>query len=227
MFLFGPFRLVPAQHLLLGGDVRVRLSSPTCVILTALVERAGELLTRQELMGRAWPQTPVDEANLQVQIVTLRRVLGEGQQGRRYIATVGGRGYQFVAPVERKSLQTGLASPEHSVHVAHNIPVALTRPIGRSATTRALVEQMSRARLLTVTGPGGIGKTTVALDVARAVVEAARHDVWFVDLSTLSNADVVLQAVAHAVGLAAQLKMDPSRIVPERPFTIKWSLLTQ
>ncbi|MBN3761536.1 winged helix-turn-helix domain-containing protein [Burkholderia sp. Ac-20365] len=204
VFLFGPFRLVPAQHLLLSGDVRVPLGSRTFEILTALVERAGETLTWQELMRRAWPETPVDEANLKVQIATLRSVLEEGQQGQRYIATVAGRVYQFVAPVERQPLQTGATSPEHSVHVAHNISAALARPVGRSATTRALMEQMLRVRMLTVTGPGGIGKTTVARDVARAVVEAARHDVWFVDLSTLSNADVVPQAIANAVGLAAQ-----------------------
>ncbi|WP_109476296.1 winged helix-turn-helix domain-containing protein [Paraburkholderia sp. C35] len=204
VFLFGPFRLVPAQHLLLNGDVRVPLDSRTFEILIALVEHAGEPLTWQALMSRAWPETPVDEANLKVQMATLRRVLDEGEDGQRYIATIGEKGYQFVAPLERRALPIEETSAEHSVHVAHNIPAALARPIGRSATTRALTEQMARVRLLTVTGPGGIGKTTVALDVARAMVEAARHDVWFVDLSTLSNADVVPQAVANAVGLAAQ-----------------------
>src|ERR1700738_4559781 len=96
---FGPFRLLAAQRLLLEGDTPVRLGSRAFDSLTALVERAGEVVGKEELIARAWPQTFVEEANLKIQVSALRRALGDGQDGRRYVVTVPGRGYNFVAPV--------------------------------------------------------------------------------------------------------------------------------
>ena len=88
---FGPFRLVAAQRLLLEGDKPVRLGSRAFDILTALVERAGEVVGKVELIARAWPATYVEEANLKIQVSALRRALGDGQGGNRYVATVVGR----------------------------------------------------------------------------------------------------------------------------------------
>ena len=96
---FGPFRLLAEQRLLLEGDKPVRLGNRAFDILTALVERGGEVVGKEELMARAWPQTFVEEANLKIQVSSLRRALGDGQGGNRYIVTVVGRGYNFVAPV--------------------------------------------------------------------------------------------------------------------------------
>src|SRR6202790_2529543 len=100
MVALGPFRLFPAQRLLLEGEAPVRLGSRALEILTALVERAGELVTKSELMARVWPDTIVDESNLKVHVSALRRALGDGQPGRRYLTNVPGRGYRFVAPVD-------------------------------------------------------------------------------------------------------------------------------
>src|SRR5438477_12538624 len=99
---FGPFRLLPARRLLVEGDTPVRLGSRAFDILAALVERSGEAVSKQELIARAWPQTFVEEANLKMQVSALRRALGDGQGGHRYVATVPGRGYNFVAPVSRE-----------------------------------------------------------------------------------------------------------------------------
>src|SRR6201994_3588379 len=96
---FGPFRLLAAQRLLLEDDKPVRLGSRAFDILTALVERAGEVVGREELIARAWPATFVEEANLKIQVSALRRALGDGQGGHRYVVTVPGRGYNFVAPI--------------------------------------------------------------------------------------------------------------------------------
>src|ERR1700730_12208908 len=96
---FGPFRLLSAQRLLLEGEKPVRLGSRAFDILAALVERAGEVVGKQELITRAWPKTLVEEANLKIQVSALRRALGDGQGGHRYVVTVPGRGYNFVAPV--------------------------------------------------------------------------------------------------------------------------------
>src|SRR5271166_735952 len=95
---FGPFRLLPAQRLLLEGDKPVRLGSRALDMLIALVEHPGEVVGRDELMARVWPNTHVDEGNLKFQVSALRRTLGGGN---RYLLNVPGRGYSFVAPVTR------------------------------------------------------------------------------------------------------------------------------
>jgi len=98
-FAFGPFLLLPSQRLLLEGDSRVHIGSRAFDILTMLVERAGEVVGKDELIARVWPKVFVDDGNLKVQVSMLRRALGEGRPGRRYIVAIPGRGYNFVAPV--------------------------------------------------------------------------------------------------------------------------------
>src|ERR1700686_2622160 len=90
---FGPFRLLAAQRLLLDSDGPVRLGSRVFDVLAALVERAGEVVGKEELIARAWPQAFVEEANLKIQVSALRRALGDGQGDSRYVITVAGRGY--------------------------------------------------------------------------------------------------------------------------------------
>src|SRR3954452_19520301 len=123
---FGPFRLIPAQRLLLEGDQPVRLGSRAFDILATLVERPGEVIGKDELKSRIWPKTFVEDANLKIQVSALRRALGDGQGGRRYIATIPGRGYNFVAPVRVEKPQ---APPPATIAsaAAHNLPFAATR----------------------------------------------------------------------------------------------------
>ena len=203
-YLFGSFRLIPSQQILLDDGLRVSIGSRALDLLTALVERGGELLTKQELMARAWPRTVVEESNLKVHIAALRKALKEGPQDQRFVATVVGRGYQFVAPVEREIVVGPISPVETHARASHNIPAALVHPVGRSACIVDLVARLSHVRLLTITGPGGIGKTTVALAVAREMFEAGQCDVWFVNLSDLSDANDIPQAMASAMGLTAR-----------------------
>jgi DNA-binding winged helix-turn-helix (wHTH) protein len=98
--LFGPFRLLPTQFLLLEGDKPVHLGSRALEILIVLLERPGELVSKQELMGRVWPNISVEPANLTVHMSALRRALRDGRDGNRFIINVPGRGYSFVASVE-------------------------------------------------------------------------------------------------------------------------------
>ncbi|MEX3842901.1 winged helix-turn-helix domain-containing protein [Paraburkholderia sp. BR10882] len=200
-YQFGSFHLIPSQNTLLDGATRVLIGGRALDLLTALVERRGELITKQELMARAWPKNVVEEGNLKVNIAALRKALGDAPQGQRFIATVVGRGYQFVAPVERETLSGAVTPTQTRPQVSHNIPAALIRPIGRAKTIHDLLKRLSRVRLLTVAGPGGIGKTTVALAVARELVALGEHDVWFVNLSRLSDARFVPHAVASTIGL--------------------------
>jgi DNA-binding winged helix-turn-helix (wHTH) protein len=96
---FGPFRLLPKQFLLLEGDKRVPLGSRALEILTVLLERRGELVSKQELMARVWPNIFVEPTNLTVHISVLRRTLRDGRDGNRFIINIPGRGYSFVASV--------------------------------------------------------------------------------------------------------------------------------
>src|SRR3984957_15400993 len=200
-FAFGPFRLLAAQRLLLEGDAPVRLGSRAFDILAILVERAGEVVAKEELVDRAWPQTFVEDANLKMQVSALRRALGDGQGDHRYIATVVGRGYNFVAPIRRE--EPSLASPSPTVAPAalYNLPFATTRMIGREEIATTLVTQLSHQRLVTVVGPGGIGKTTVGLGVAERMIGVYEHGVWLVDLAPLRDPGLVPSAVATVLGL--------------------------
>src|SRR6266478_5585270 len=108
---FGPYRLLAAQRLLLERDKPVRLGSRAFDVLAALVERAGEVVAKEQLIARAWPQTFVEESNLKIQVSALRRALGDGQGGNRYVLTVPGRGYNFVAPVRREEISGAARRP--------------------------------------------------------------------------------------------------------------------
>src|SRR6266446_3932341 len=195
---FGPYRLLPMQRLLLEGDQPVRLGSRAFDILATLLERAGEVVGKEELIARAWPKTFVEDANLKIQISALRRALGDGQDGNRYIATIPGRGYNFVAPVRFEKLARAATIASAA---AHNLPLAMTRMIGREEVVATLVSRLSRERVLTIVGPGGIGKTTVALAVAERMIADYEHGVWLVDLSPLGDPRLVPNAVATVLGL--------------------------
>lgn len=218
-YVFGTFRLIPSQQLLLNGDSRVSLGGRALAVLTALVERRGELLSKQELMAWAWPETVVEENNLKVHIGALRRALGERPNDQRFVATVAGRGYRFVAPVEREK-PFSTSQPERSQRkTSHNIGPALVRAIGRSEAISEALDRLSRIQFLTITGPGGVGKTAVALAVAHETLEAGARDVWLVDLSALSDARLIAKAIADALGLA--VRADDMHCAIRRHFQLK------
>ena len=201
---FGPFRLVGARRLLLEGDKPVRLGSRAFDILAALVERAGEVVGKEELVARAWPQTFVEESNLKIQVSALRRVLGDGQNGQRYIVTVTGQGYNFVAPVRIEKPSSIPAPPAGASAAPHNLPFAVARMIGREEASAALLSRLSRERLVTIVGPGGIGKTTLALAVAERMIASYEHGVWLADLASLADPRLVPQAIAYYRALSEQ-----------------------
>jgi len=195
---FGPFRLLPAQRLLLEGDKPVRLGSRALDILIALDERPGELVGKDELVTRIWPNTVVEESNLKFQISALRPTLGDGN---RYLINVPGRGYCFAEPVTHA--EEARSPPPESIATSrpHNLPVGLTGLIGRAETVDRLTQQVLQQRLLTIVGPGGIGKTSVALAVADRLLAAHIDGVWLVDLSPLSDPRLVPSTLAAVLAL--------------------------
>jgi predicted ATPase/DNA-binding winged helix-turn-helix (wHTH) protein len=197
---FGPFRLLAAQRRLLEGDKPVRLGSRAFDILAALVERAGEVVGKEELIARVWPQTFVEESNLKIQVSALRRALGDGHAANRFIVTVPGRGYSFVAPVSRDEAVPAPRSTMAPIGM-NNLPHAVTRVIGRDEAAAALVARFLPQRLVTIVGPGGIGKTTVALVVAERMIADYEGGVWLVDLAPLGDPRLVPSTVATVLGL--------------------------
>ena len=197
---FGPFRLLPARQILFEAEKPVRLGSRAFDILVALVERPGEVISKEELVARAWPDTFVGEANLRVHISALRRSLGDGRGAIRYVANIPGRGYRFVAPISLVQSTALTASP--STHKpAHNLPAHLTRMVGRSDLASTLTAQLPQRRFITLVGPGGIGKTTLALAIADELLRSYRDGVRFVDLAPLTNPQLVPSALAAVLGL--------------------------
>ena len=198
---FGPFCLIPKQRLLLESDRTVRLGDRALDLLIALVERRGELVGKRELMKLVWPDTVVIDANLTVHLSALRRALGEGQKGSRYILNVPGRGYRFIAPItfadELRSEEPRLAPSAN----LHNLPAQLTRLIGRAEVVGDLVQLLLSDRLLTIVGPGGIGKTAVALEIAERLAPAYEHGVWLIDLAPIADPRLVPTALASVFGL--------------------------
>ena len=209
---FGPFRLVPTQRLLLEDDNPVRVGSRALDILTALVERPGELVGKDELMARVWRGTVVEEGNLKFQVGALRRALGDGRGGRRYIATSAGQGYRFVAPVSVAQAPAAAPLPAAPTRQNDNLPQQLTGLIGRAGTVSTLAARLPRQRLITLVGPGGIGKTTVALAVAEALITAYQHGVWLIDQAPLGDPRLVPSALAAVLGLEIPLRQSASRL---------------
>src|SRR3984893_15236528 len=138
-FVFGSFRLIPAQRMLLDDGKPLRLGSRALDILVTLVGSAGDTIHKDQLIARTWPDTVVDEGALRVHVAALRKALGDGRAGKRYIANIPGRGYSFIAPVSCEQRQPAIA-PTNGTAVRGNLPAPLTRIVGRSATAIALLD---------------------------------------------------------------------------------------
>ena len=146
-------------------------------ILLILLAHAGEVVSKQQLMVGVWPDSVVEDINLRVHMAALRKALGDGQNGQRYIVTVAQRGYSFVAPFVLDSIEAtpAVAAPRH------NLPLRRTRMIGRQPLIDHLITQLPRRRCITLVGPGGIGKTTVALRVAEQLLTSiATASAWWI-----------------------------------------------
>jgi len=203
---FGDFRLVPRQRLLLDNEAPVRLGSRAFDILIALVERPGELVSKEELLALVWPGIHVVEGNLKFQVSALRRSLGDEREGRRYLETCPGRGYRFVAPVKIGHGGSATSLPPDPLTYQSNLPNRIAPLIGRSDLIAKLTAQLPTQRLLTVVGPPGIGKTSLAIAVADRLVSVYRNGVWMIDLAHLSNPSLVQSAVAATVNVEVSVE---------------------
>src|ERR1700754_1943511 len=123
---FGPFELNVAEHCLRKANQVVPLGGRAYDILIALLENAGEIVSKSELIAKAWPDVTVEEGSLRVHLSALRKALGDGQFGNKYIANIQGHGYSFIAPVTRQPVEANAFSG------SSNLPPALGRMVGRN-----------------------------------------------------------------------------------------------
>jgi predicted ATPase len=170
------------------------------------------VIGKDELLAAAWPGGTVADANLWVHIAALRKVLGGGADGRGTIKNVIGRGYCFVAPVERVEMpRRDIAAAAQSVTT--RLPARPPHVIGRDRIIEDVAARLPRRRLVTIVGPGGIGKTTVGLAVAGLVADTYRDGVCFVDLAPMGDAGTMLASIAAMLGMAAEGEVETDALI--------------
>ena len=204
---FGDFNLFPNQRLLLRNDEPVHIGARAFDVLAALAARAGELVTKEDLTALVWPDTFVDAVNLRVHIAALRKALGDHQG--RVIHTDPGRGYRLVA-----SVRPVTTSPVPPTRQSCELPATMTRMIGRDEFVAGVLAKLPPTRLVTIVGPGGIGKTRVAIACAQALVGTHRDGACFIDLAMAKHSADVAAAAAKALGMSSSAG-DPLREVLE------------
>jgi predicted ATPase/DNA-binding winged helix-turn-helix (wHTH) protein len=198
---FGPFRLFPAERLLEKDGAALHLGGRALDILILLVERAGEVVSKRELVARVWADVTVDEGSLRFHVAALRKALGDGQSGARYVTNVPGRGYCLVAPVSHSNRSDTASVAEAASAQPRTLPAKLARMVGREEIVRNIADDVTAQRFVTVVGPGGIGKTTVAIAVGHRLQASFDDAVHFLDLGALSDARLVPIVLASTLGL--------------------------
>ena len=206
---FGPFELHRSQRILRDTGHPVRLGSRAFEILVALLERPGQVVTKEELVARAWPGAFVESSNLRVHIAALRKALRDDPASCEYIRSVSGRGYSFVASVAQISRDGTGKLPAPTTPPG---PHPAIRIIGRERAIDDIAKQVKTRRLLSIVGPGGIGKSTVALAATKQLTAHYANKLHFIDLSVIDDPTLTATAVATAVGISA-LTTDPIRSV--------------
>ena len=180
-------------------------------VLIYLAERSGEVIAKQELIDHVWPNVTVEEGSIRVHVAAVRKALGDGQFGNRYIANIKGRGYSFVGTVV--PLAGGGESRNEKFRHQGRLSVRPIKMIGREAVLSEVSHKLRNERFVTLLGPGGIGKTTIALAVGRAAAKEFGGNVHFVDLQSLTDPPDVAGAVATSLGVAFKSKDPGSELV--------------
>jgi DNA-binding winged helix-turn-helix (wHTH) protein len=163
---FGPFELSIGERVLRRDGRVLPLGDRALDILTYLADRPGEVIAKQELMDHVWSDVTVEEGTLRVHVAAIRKALGDGQFGNGYIANIKGRGYSFVGTVVR--LEDGKGGGSKSPNFRGRLAVQPLMPIGREAAVSEVRNWIRQGQFVTLLGPVGFGKTTVAV--------AAGHD---------------------------------------------------
>lgn len=182
----------------------IPIGSRAFEIIETLVLSAGALVTKDDLMRRVWPGLIVEDNTVQVHISAIRKALG---LDRGMLKTVPGRGYRLLGDwaIRQVGAPPKLAPIERARAFSHpfvsNVPVAAWALIGRETAVEQLCDLVSAYRMVTLCGPGGIGKTVLASEVARRLFPTSESDVFFVELVSLADPKLVPSTVASTLNL--------------------------
>jgi predicted ATPase/DNA-binding winged helix-turn-helix (wHTH) protein len=201
---FGPFTLSIGERVLRRNGLVLPLGDRALEILIYLVGRPGVVIAKQELIDHVWPEVTVEEGSLRVHMAGIRKALGDGQFGSRYIVNIKGRGYSFVGTVV--PLANTMESEADGLRPQGGLPVRRLLMIGRESVISEVADKLRDQRFVTLLGPGGIGKTTIALAVGRGAAQEFGGQVHFVNLESLTNPDHVTGAVATSLGFVLKSK---------------------
>ncbi|MGB3339787.1 MAG: winged helix-turn-helix domain-containing protein [Devosia sp.] len=190
---------------MLGPIGPVDLGGRSFDLLVTLLNRPSEVISKSDLLDAAWPGIVVEENTLQVHMSALRKALGQG-----YISTVHGRGYRYAGPPPRPSPELDRPVPGDG-----NLSLFRVNCVERDAERRTIRDLLHQHRLVTILGPGGVGKTTLALAVATDDVAAFRNGVWVVDLAPLSEENLVESAIIQTLGVPFRQNLPPARAIVE------------
>jgi predicted ATPase/DNA-binding winged helix-turn-helix (wHTH) protein len=201
-FRFGRCELLPHERELRVDGAAVPLGSRAFDLLVALVDARGKLVTKDEILSRVWPGVIIEENTLQAQISKLRKALGSDRDA---LKTISGRGYRFVAEVTTTSAEESerelAVAAGRAQRTSTNVPPPATAMIGRESELTEILRLTTAHRLVTLIGPGGIGKTRLAVEAARQLLPQFRDGAWLAELAPLCDAGRVPATVAQALGL--------------------------
>ena len=215
-YRFGRIELQPNERRLLVDGQPVAVGARAFDLLVVLVERPGQLVTKDELLERVWPKLVVEENNLQVQVSALRKLLGQ-----EAIATIPGRGYRFAATLdgtavaEPRSAPAAVAPEIAAAQPLSNVPHELPPLIGRAQDLVDLQQLVNEHRLVTLTGGGGIGKSRMAQAIGKALRGQYSDGVWIVELAPVSDMAHVLSTVAQVLGVQLHAVLPPPRALAQ------------
>nr|WP_176936328.1 winged helix-turn-helix domain-containing protein [Massilia sp. PDC64] len=197
--------LIASQRRLERDGTPVKIGSRALEILIVLMERAGEIVGKREILDRVWPGLVIEENTLRVHIKELRRTLDDGTGDTRYIVNVPGRGYSFLLPGQN----TVPPVPRPRLKTAGSLPPRPHRIIGRDGAIGTVAGLVLDKQFVTLHGPGGIGKTTIATAAAHLLAPHYEHAILFVDLATLTDAEFLPTVLNSMLGLLSSTE-DPS-----------------
>jgi non-specific serine/threonine protein kinase len=198
-FRSGDCEIDLAQRQIRIRGMSIPIGSRAFDIMAALVQAANDVVTRDQLLDRVWPGVTVGESAIDVHISAIRKALGEH---RGLLKTISGRGYRLVGTwVRQDSPGPTPTPPPMRFGRSTNLPEAATQLVGRRVSLEYLREAARAYRLVTCTGPGGIGKTALAIELARSLLPEFDGGVWLVELASLADPDLMPLAVAEAIGL--------------------------